>query len=142
VPEALEPHTLKRRQSSVSETDSKRLRLSTEGGDNSKSAESPVEDDRRAARRQSGQVEERKRGQRMFGVLLGTLSQKSSSTAHKRRAEIEKRQQAKLKLQAEEVSQKQHQRLEDLTTTRRQAQKKFDEQSVSLAVHILCVQSL
>jgi hypothetical protein len=142
VPEALEPirapgsaspvQSLKRRQSSISENDAKRPRVSTDGTA-TESRESPIDSDRRAARRQSGQVEERKRGQRLFGALLGTLSQSSGSpsTAQKRRADIEKRQQAKLKLQAEEVSQRQHQQKEELTATRRQAQKKYDEQSVS-----------
>jgi hypothetical protein len=143
VPDAIEPVTglgsespvqsLKRRQSSVSESDSKRPRVSTDGYVQ-RSKESPVDNDRRSARRQGGQLEERKRGQRLFGALLGTLSQSSSSTAQKRRADIEKRQQAKLKQQAEEVSQRQHQQLEELTTTRRQVQKKYDEQSVSFAV--------
>jgi alpha-galactosidase/6-phospho-beta-glucosidase family protein len=142
VPEALEPtrapgsaspvQSLKRRQSSVSENDAKRPRVSTDGTTTTQSLESPVDGDRRTARRQNGQLEERKRGQRLFGALLGTLSQSSSSssTAQKRRADIEKRQQAKLKLQAEEVSQRQHQQREELTATRRQAQKKYDEQSV------------
>jgi hypothetical protein len=37
--------------------------------------------------------EDRKRGQRLFGGLLGTLSQSSSSAAQRRRADIEKKQQ-------------------------------------------------
>ena len=75
-------------------------------------------------------MEERKRGQRLFGALLGTLSQSSSSTAQKRRTDIEKKQQAKLKLQAEEQDEKKKQKLEALLVVRRREQMKFDKQSV------------
>ena len=76
-------------------------------------------------------MEERKRGQRLFGALLGTLSQSSSSTAQKRRVDIEQKQQAKLKLQAEEYNERKKQKLDALMETRRQEQKKYDKQSVS-----------
>lgn len=79
-------------------------------------------------------MEERKRGQRLFGALLGTLSQSSSSTAQKRRTDIEKKQQAKLKLQAEEQDEKKKQKLEALLVVRRREQRKFDEQSVHSAL--------
>ncbi len=78
-------------------------------------------------------MEERKRGQRLFGALLGTLSQSSSSTAQKRRTDIEKKQQAKLKLQAEEQDEKKKQKLEALLVVRRREQRKFDKQSVRSA---------
>jgi len=146
VPDAPEDHTpsepspgpgnsLKRRQSSTSENDSKRTRLNRDGSNEPPKA-TKVDDGRREARRKSGQVEERKRGQRLFGALLGTLSQSSSSSAAKRRADIEKRQQAKLKQQAEEDSQRQQERLEELKATRRREQVKLDEQAVSLKMHI------
>ena len=77
-------------------------------------------------------MEERKRGQRLFGALLGTLSQSSSSTAQKRRIDIERKQQAKLKLQAEEFDEKKKERLEALMAIRRREQKKYDKQSVRL----------
>lgn len=75
-------------------------------------------------------MEERKRGQRLFGALLGTLSQSSSSTAQKRRTDIEKKQQAKLRSQAEEREEQKEQRLESLRAVRRKEQKKYDKQSV------------
>ena len=75
-------------------------------------------------------MEERKRGQRLFGALLGTLSQSSSSTAQKRRTDIERKQQAKLKQQAEEQDEKKKQKLEALLAVRRREQRKFDKQSV------------
>lgn len=76
-------------------------------------------------------MEERKRGQRLFGALLGTLSQSSSSTAQKRRTDIERKQQAKLRVQAEEYDEQKKQRLESLMAVRRKEQKKYDKQSVS-----------
>ncbi|KAK7566516.1 hypothetical protein IWX92DRAFT_84950 [Phyllosticta citricarpa] len=126
----------KRRQSSLSETGSKRPRLSEDNTNNELQDGPPAENttdraaDRRVDRRRNGNVEERKRGQRLFGALLGTLSQSSSSAASRRRADIEKKQQEKLKLQAEEFDQHKKQKLEDLLVVRRREQKKFDEQSV------------
>lgn len=81
-------------------------------------------------RRKSGQLEERKRGQRLFGALLGTLSQSSSSTAQKRRTDIERKQQAKLKLQNDEFDEKKKQLLDTIMDFRRREQKKYDKQSV------------
>ncbi|KAI9801082.1 MAG: hypothetical protein M1833_002950 [Piccolia ochrophora] len=123
------PPPPKRRQSSVSETSSKRPRLSAEVNEQPRDEE--LSSDRRGGRRKSGQAEERKRGQRLFGALLGTLSQ-SSSTTQKRRADIEKKQQAKLKVQAEEYDEKKKQDLEGLLIIRRKEQKKFDEQSMRI----------
>ena len=129
------PATLKRRQSSPSDDRSKRPRLgpndSNDGApDTMTPQQSATQDTRQSERRRSGQLEERKRGQRLFGALLGTLSQSSSSTAQKRRTDIERKQQAKLKLQAEEQDEKKKQRLEALLVVRRREQKKFDKQSV------------
>ena len=75
-------------------------------------------------------MEERKRGQRLFGALLGTLSQSSSSTAQKRRTDIEQKQQAKLKLQADEFDEKKRQQVDKLMDFRRREQRKYDKQSV------------
>ncbi|KAI9851222.1 MAG: hypothetical protein M1838_004234 [Thelocarpon superellum] len=85
-------------------------------------------------RRSSGlsDATERKRGRRLFGALLGTLSQSSSSTAQRRRVDIEKKQQAKLKLQAEEYDEKKRAELDQLIAVRRQEQKKWDEQSMRI----------
>jgi len=44
--------------------------------------------------------------------------------------DIEKKQQAKLKLQAEEYDEKKRKRFEELMVIRRREQKKFDKQSV------------
>ena len=140
VPESSEqphspPEPAKRRKSPISEQSPKRARLShgeSSHGQGPMSAP-PARVDRALERRKSGQMEERKRGQRLFGALLGTLSQSSSSTAHKRRTDIERKQQAKLKLQADEFDEKKKQRLDAIMEVRRQEQKKYDKQSVSSA---------
>ena len=122
----------KRRQSSPEDARAKRPRLSADfshDGQNASAKTSTAIDDR-SERRRSGQIEERKRGQRLFGALLGTLSQSSSSTAQRRRTDIEKKQQAKLKLQAEEYDEKNKQRLEALMVVRRDEQRKYSKQSV------------
>ncbi|KAL9135581.1 MAG: hypothetical protein Q9175_003230 [Cornicularia normoerica] len=131
------PATLKRRQSSFSDDRSKKPRLDRNNTNGSRPEtvtpqQSVTQDSRPSERRRSGQMEERKRGQRLFGALLGTLSQSSSSTAQKRRTDIEKKQQAKLKLQAEEQDEKKKQKLEALLVVRRREQRKFDKQSMQI----------
>lgn len=99
------PISAKRRQSSVSEQDVKRPRLSHQDVNDVRSPASDATN-RAMERRKTGLTEERKRGKRLFGALLGTLSQSSSSTAQKRRTDIERKQQAKLKSQADEFDEK------------------------------------
>lgn len=121
----------KRRMSSLSEGRSKRPRLDSETSPNKlETSNSSKGAERREDRRRSGQMEERKRGQRLFGALLGTLSQSSSSTAQKRRTDIERKQQAKLREQTEELDEQKKRRLESLMAVRRNEQKKYDKQSV------------
>jgi pinin/SDK/memA/ protein conserved region len=143
--------SLKRRQSDISEdqTDSKRARLSSEDHGveqdhmTPKAAEdiSPIDgtngsaatDEKRIARRRTGREEEKKRGQRMFGVLLGALS--SGGTAEKsakRRADIERRQAEKLKQLEEDVSQREREQAEKLTRIRRKEQWGVDEAAVRI----------
>jgi hypothetical protein len=133
---------LKRRKSSVSETDSKRRRLSTQDEhgalsprDNNARPSSPAAStERRPSRRGDGAAEERKRGQRLFSALLGTLSQGSSSAAQKRRADIEKRQQAKLKMQDEEHGELKRKKREELVTIRKRQQRVLEREAVCLTV--------
>lgn len=80
--------------------------------------------------RKSGVEEERKRGQRLFGGLLGTLSQSSTTTAQRRRADIEKKQQAKLKDQDAEYDGNKKRGYEDLMAARRKEQKIYDRHAV------------
>lgn len=80
--------------------------------------------------------EERKRGQRLFGAVLGTLSQNSTSATQRRRADIEKKQQDKLKSQDVEYNEGQRRRQEELIAARRKEQSVYDRQSVRLlALH-------
>ena len=139
---------LKRKQSPEAEQENKRRRLSvddeTPNSDAAKdtvhqSPSTPVdlaaEDSNtqdREARRKSARDEERKRGKRLFGGLLGTLSQKSVSTTHQRRAEIEKKQQEKLKAQDEEREEDQRKRQEELDAELAVAEAQWKEESVSL----------
>ncbi|KAL8752144.1 MAG: hypothetical protein Q9184_005831 [Pyrenodesmia sp. 2 TL-2023] len=138
VPEEAEqltqlPEGGKRKKSSASEERSKRPKLDTETNPhNAEAPRPPAASDRLPDRRRNGQMEERKRGQRLFGALLGTLSQSSSSTAQKRRTDIERKQQAKLRSQAEELDEEKKQRLEVLMVVRRKEQKKFDKQSMHI----------
>ncbi|KAI4167116.1 MAG: hypothetical protein LQ343_007478 [Gyalolechia ehrenbergii] len=138
VPEADEqpiqaPESGKRKTSSFTAEGSKRPKLDTESSPNRTETSGPTAaSDRLANRRKSGQLEERKRGQRLFGALLGTLSQSSSSTAQKRRTDIERKQQAKLRVQAEEYDEQKKQRLVSLMAVRRKEQKKYDKQSMHI----------
>src|SRR4051812_18486604 len=66
--------SLKRRQSSISDSDSKRRRLSTEDAPNVEVTDiAPAASPHGEERRKSRHLEERerKRGQRLFGALLG-----------------------------------------------------------------------
>ncbi|KAK2794906.1 hypothetical protein FQN50_009830 [Emmonsiellopsis sp. PD_5] len=135
---------LKRRQSPSGDNESKRRRLSadtqTEPARNPPSSPAsattnkpaPAAADGRGSRRKSGVTEERKRGQRLFGALLGTLSQSSSTAAQKRRADIEKKQQAKLKMQDQEYNELTRKKHEDLLAMRREEQRIYDKQSMHL----------
>lgn len=141
----------KRRISSVSGSDPKRRRLGADEHDDDNvrvHEDDPghASPERGNGRRANGQAEERKRGQRLFGALLGTLSQNhSSSTAQRRRADIEKKQQTKLKQQAEEYDARKREELDRLRAARRREQKRFDEQSMRIRhsnmlamAHCLC----
>ncbi|KAE8371366.1 pinin/SDK/memA/ protein conserved region-domain-containing protein [Aspergillus bertholletiae] len=129
-----------KRRNSVAEADSesKRRRLSSQHdhtGDQSpteRKQSSPDGAERKPERRpgRGGREEERKRGQRLFGALLGTLSQSSNSAAQKRRADIERRQQDKLKLQDEEYDELKKKRREERIVIRKKEQKLYEEESM------------
>jgi hypothetical protein len=141
-PEVPKSPTSKRRQSSASDPASKRPRLSHD-----ESAESPttlhespkaikeepqeMANDPSSERRKSSVQEERKRGQRLFGGLLSTLSQSTPNGQQKRRLEIEKRQQEKAKQQKAEDEGRRAEKLANLKAVRKVEQIKFDEQAVS-----------
>ena len=136
--EELSSTSLKRRRSSLSDSEAKRQRLDHNDGSVKADETAPsgsTKEDPDTKSRGVHQAEERKRGRRLFGALLGTLSQSSSSTAQKRRTEIERKQQAKLRQQAEEQDEAKREKLQALTAARTKEQKLFSKQSVCSPSH-------
>ncbi|KAJ5184246.1 hypothetical protein N7492_001862 [Penicillium capsulatum] len=127
----------KRRKSSGSEYEPKRRRLSAQDELSPHSRRrrplSPAPAPERPAERRparSGRDEDRKRGQRLFGALLGTLSQKSNPAAQQRRADIEKKQQDKLRSQADEYDELRKRRRERRETIRRKEKPFFEREAM------------
>ena len=126
--------SLKRRQSSQSFDGNKRPRLDStniNGSHGSPPPPSPMSPPRRKSSLMTG-TEEKKRGQRLFGSLLGTLSQTSSKPAHKKRDEIEKRQQERLKRDDGEREDEKRRKREELERVRRDEQKAWDKEGVKM----------
>ncbi|CAG7953361.1 unnamed protein product [Penicillium nalgiovense] len=131
--------TAKRRQSSTAEYDPKRRRLSST--DNTSphsqrrrpSSPLPAKNgsvEMKPTRPRGGRDEDRKRGQRLFGGLLGTLSQSSSSAAQRRRADIEKKQQEKLKSQDVEYGELKKRRKEQRDEIRRRETPLYEREAM------------
>lgn len=80
--------------------------------------------------RSSFSQEEKKRGKRLFGGLLNTISQTTSNSQQKRRQEVEKRQQERAAKQRTEDDKRRSERLAKLDKIRRAEQVRFDEQVV------------
>jgi hypothetical protein len=121
------PNSSKRRQLSISEDSAKRPRLNDEDVPVSRRG-STVEAKLAAPVRR-----ERGRERRLFGAVLGALSQApSTSAAQKRRSEIEKRQLAQRKQESEESEQRKAERIARRKDQRWKEQKRFEVQSVSL----------
>lgn len=74
--------------------------------------------------------EEKKRGQRLFGGLLSTLSQSTPNGQQKRRQEVEKRQQERAKQQKADDETRRKEKLAQLKTVREAEQIKYDEATV------------
>lgn len=94
---------------------------------------------RRPPRRVTGKDEERKRGKRLFGALLGTIGkfQQDSSSARARtsavkRREAEAKTQERLKQQTEEIDERRKKQDQDISLKRRMEQREFDERAVSI----------
>lgn len=75
-------------------------------------------------------LEEKKRGQRLFGGLVNTLSRTTSATQQQRRLEIERRQHEKAKQRRAEDERRRIEKLERLKKTREIEQVKLDERAV------------
>ncbi|KAI9049968.1 hypothetical protein LZ554_006115 [Drepanopeziza brunnea f. sp. 'monogermtubi'] len=128
---------LKRRQSSASDSDStsKRPRFSPDAPLRDlpqpiKSVRKEPEvksEDALQKRRKSSVQEEKRRGQRLFGGLLSTLSQSTPNGQQKRRLDIEKRQQEKAKQQKAADEARRREKLADLKTVRKAEQIIYDE---------------
>ena len=117
------PHSLKRRQSSVSEDNAKRVRPNED-----------LEDTRRGSingTKPAAPVRrERGRERRLFGAVLGALSQNPTTAAQKRRSEIEKRQMDRRKLEDEESEQRKAERIARRRVQRLKEQKRFENEAV------------
>lgn len=79
-------------------------------------------------RRDSASQEEKKRGKRLFGGLLSTLSQTNTNLQHRRRQEIERRQQERLQKQRDEDDLRRAEKLSKIRETRLVEQVEFQEQ--------------
>lgn len=88
--------------------------------------------------------EDKKRGRRLFGGLLGTLSQTTTgpNSQQKRRLEIERRQQEKAQMQKIEDDKRRTEKLSKLSKVRKAEQVKLDEQVVSDTAHETCWEAL
>ena len=80
----------------------------------------------------SGGVEEKKRGQRLFGGLLNALSHTSTKPVHKKRDEIEQRQRERLKYEDEQRDEERRVKREELDRVRQGEQKRWQEESLKV----------
>ncbi|KAL3473980.1 pinin/SDK/memA/ protein conserved region-domain-containing protein [Aspergillus californicus] len=123
---------LKRRQSLTTELDSdtKRRRLSThnENQEPEPATKRRPSTEGQAEPKRNRRDDERKRGQRLFGSVLGTLSQSSSSAAQRRRADIERKQQDKLKSQDEEYGELKKKKKEERLALRKKEQRLYEKE--------------
>ncbi|KAJ2897510.1 hypothetical protein MKZ38_004633 [Zalerion maritima] len=83
-------------------------------------------------RKQPITQEEKKRGRRLFGGLLSTLSQKTTSTHQKRRQEIEKRQQERAKRQQAENEKHRAERVAKVQSIRKAEQDRTEEKMMHI----------
>lgn len=122
--EPASPPGSKRRQPSISEESAKRPRLDDTASVGRRDSNSEVKAAAPVRR-------ERGRERRLFGAVLGALSQAPSTTAaQKRRSEIEKRQLAQRKQETEESEQRKAERIAKRKIQRWKEQKRLEEQSV------------
>ena len=125
------PNTGKRRLQSISEDNAKRPRLDDELAPNER--QDPSNEPRTAApvRRERG------RERRLFGAVLGALSQAPTTTAaQNRRLEIEKRQLAQRKQENAENEQRTAERIARRKVQRWKEQRRFEEESVRFTITI------
>ncbi len=80
--------------------------------------------------RRTVSLEEKKRGQRLFGGLVSTLSRTTSGTQQQKRLDIERRQHERAQQRRADEEKRRAERLEQLKRTRQIEQVKLDEQVV------------
>lgn len=119
----------KRRHESFSEDAAKRPRIGADGA--------PTDKDRRDSTsskdsRPAPVRRERGRERRLFGAVLGALSQNTATTAQKRRSEIEQRQLAQRRQEDHESEQRKAERIARRKEQRWIEQRRFERQSVRL----------
>ncbi|USP77493.1 hypothetical protein yc1106_04767 [Curvularia clavata] len=119
----------KRRQESISEETAKRPRLEADAAPGDSDKRDPDSKDSKPvpARRERG------RERRLFGAVLGALSQNTATTAQKRRFEIEKRQLAQRKQEDYESEQRKAERTARRKEQRWIEQRRFERESVILS---------
>ncbi|KAF8423679.1 pinin/SDK/memA/ protein conserved region-domain-containing protein [Tirmania nivea] len=149
VPRDTPERTSKRRTSSITVDGPKRLRIDRTSGGTADSTENTNErqnmDEASPTRKRKAlggdevREQERKRGQRLFGALLGTIGkfQQDSQSARaragaNRRKEIEEKLQQKLRQQNEELDEKKRRESTVLREKMQQEQRKFEERSLEL----------
>ncbi|KAI3337069.1 hypothetical protein HD806DRAFT_475560 [Xylariaceae sp. AK1471] len=105
----------------------KRSKVNSEKTGNRRSP--PAKSTREAGtdRREMARQEEKKRGRRLLGGLMNTLNQASAGSQHKKRQDIERRQQAKSTQQRAEDDRLRMQKLAKLEAVRKAEQFNFDE---------------
>ncbi|POS85334.1 hypothetical protein EPUL_002292 [Erysiphe pulchra] len=127
----------KRLQSPSSEIEPKRARLeplkkqSVESATLNSSAGSGISE-KSEERRKSSAVEEKKRGQRLFGGLLNALSQSTQNRPNKKRLEIHKRQLDQANNQKSQDEIPKCGKVTKLVSVQKQEQIKFDEESMRI----------
>jgi hypothetical protein len=114
----------KRRNSSIYEDNAKRPRLDDDQGPNDRRGSGSEPKPAAPVRRERG------RERRLFGAVLGALSQNTATAGQKRRSEIEKRQHARRQLEDEESEQRKAERIARRKEQRWREQKHFEEESV------------
>ena len=127
------PPPFKRRQSLLEHENNsaKRQRLNDGGNENPTDRSSKAQDNP-PERKRSYVDDERGRARRMFGALSNTLAQSRTrvTPAEKRRSEIEQKQRAKLRQEAEELAAQRRRRLAELKKQREREQWDYDREVV------------
>lgn len=133
-PAPVSPVGQKRRMSSVTDQDSKRPRLNSidQNGSNASQERIGTANGKDTAPAAPAK-RERGRERRLFGAVLGALSQNPASAAQRKRAEIEKRQRAQREAEVQEDDHRKAERAARRKAQREKEQKRFQRESVRWA---------